>query len=166
MPGGMNGRSSAAGPGAGGSSPRRRALKWRLLSLAVAAVVALFLLLPASAFGVAEDALRWLAGLLGSDARRMATGLPWDQIVHGFLFAVLAWVWCRLPARTGRRRGVLAAAAAAVVYGGALELSQMLLGYRAGEWTDLVADAIGVAVGAVVASRRLARGRRRAADES
>ena len=122
--------------------------------------MALFLLLPAPAFaGVFERALRWLAGLLGGDTRRMAAELPWDQIVHAFLFALLAWVWCRPPARAGRVRGVLLAAAAAVVYGGAIELCQILLGYRAGEWTDLVADAIGVAFGALLAARLLPRRR-------
>ena len=120
--------------------------------MVVAAVVALFLLLPASAFAdTLERGLRWLAGLLGGDARRAAAELPWDKIIHAVLFAGLAWVWCRQPARAGRIRGVLLAALGAVAYGGAIELCQMLLGYRAGEWTDLVADAIGVVAGAVLA---------------
>ncbi len=114
----------------------------------------MFLLLPASAFAdTLEGGLRWLAGLLGGDARRAAAELPWDKIVHAVLFAGLAWVWCRQPARAGRVRGVLLAALGAVAYGGAIELCQMLLGYRAGEWTDLAADAIGVAFGALVATR-------------
>ena len=122
--------------------------------------MALFLLLPAPAFaGVFERGLRWLAGLLGGDARRMAAELPLDQIVHAFLFALLAWVWCRPPARAGRVRGVLLASVAAVAYGGAIEICQMLLGYRSGEWMDLVADAVGVAFGALLASRLLPRRR-------
>jgi hypothetical protein len=120
----------------------------------VAAAVALFLLLPAEALaGTFERGVRWLAGLLGGDTRRMAAELPWDQIVHGLLFAVLAWVWCRPFARAGRTSDLLLAAAAAVVYGAAIEGFQMLLGYRSGEWMDLVADAIGVAVGALLATR-------------
>ena len=120
--------------------------------MGVGAVVALFLLLPASAFGeTLERGLRWLADLLGGDARRAAARLPWDKIVHAVLFALLAWVWCRQPARAGRVRGVLLAALAAVAYGGAIEFCQMLLGYRAGEWTDLAADAVGVAFGALLA---------------
>ncbi len=89
----------------------------------------------------------------------MAAELPWDQVVHAVLFALLAWVWCRTPARAGRVRGVLLAAVAAVVYGGAIEVCQVALGYRAGEWTDLVADAVGVAFGALFASRLLPRRR-------
>lgn len=136
------------------------ALHWRPLSVGVAAVVALFLLLPASTFvGAFERALRWFAGLLGSDTRRMAADLPWDQAVHAVLFALLAWVWCRPPARAGRVRGVLLAAVAAVAYGGAIEVCQVLLGYRSGEWMDLVADAVGVALGALLALRLLPRRR-------
>ena len=113
----------------------------------------MFLLLPASAFAdTLERGLRWLANLLGGDARRAAAELPWDKLVHALLFALLAWVWCRQPALAGRVPGVLLAAQAAVAYGGAIQLCQMLLGYRAGEWTDLVADAVGVAVGASTAS--------------
>ncbi len=122
--------------------------------MGVAATVALFLLLPADALaGTFERGVRWLAGLLGSDTRRAAAELPWDQIAHGLLFAVLAWVWCRPFARAGRVRGVVAAAVAAVAYGAAIELVQIQLGYRSGEWMDLVADAVGVAAGALLATR-------------
>ena len=111
------------------------------------------LLLPATAFADAwERALRWFAGLLGSDARQMAADVSWNRIVHAFLFAVLAWVWCLPSARAGRVRGVVAAAVAAVAYGGAIEVCQMLLGYRSGEWMDLAADAVGVAAGALLAT--------------
>lgn len=121
--------------------------------MGVAAAVALFLLLPAEALAATfEGGVRWLAGLLGGDTRRMAAELPWDQIVHGLLFAVLAWVWCRPFARAGRTSDLLLAAVAAVVYGAAIEGFQMLVGYRSGEWMDLVADAIGVAVGALLAT--------------
>ncbi len=128
----------------------------------MAGLVALLLLVPTSAFAdAAESALRWLAGFLGAETRRQAADLPWDQIVHGLLFCLLAWVWCRAPARAGRVRGVVVTAAAAVAYGGALELFQMLVGYRSGEWPDLFADATGVVLGALLASWRLPfRGRR------
>ena len=129
--------------------------------MGVAAVVALFLLLPADALaGTFERGVRWLAGLLGGDTRRVAAELPWDRIVHGLLFAVLAWVWCRPFARAGRLGDLLLAAGAAVLYGAAIEGVQMLLGYRSGEWMDLVADAVGVAVGALFAARKLPRRRR------
>ncbi len=135
--------------------------------MGVAAVVALFLLLPAETLaGTFERGVRWLAGLLGGDTRRIAAELPWDHIVHGLLFAVLAWVWCRPFARAGRIRDLLLAAAAAVVYGAAIEVFQTLLGYRSGEWMDLVADAVGVALGALFAARLLPRRRRFVAARS
>ncbi len=121
--------------------------------MGVAAVVALFLLLPAEALaGTFERGVRWLAGLLGGEPRRVAAELPWDWIAHGVLFALLAWAWCAPAARAGQARGVLLAAAGAVAYGGAIEVVQRLVGYRSGEWMDLVADAVGVGVGALLAT--------------
>ena len=114
----------------------------------------MFLLLPAPLFAepLERSVVRLLALLLG-DAPRVAAEAPWDWVAHGVLFALLAWVWCGQAARAGRVRGVVAAAAGAVAYGGAIEIAQMLLGYRSGEWMDLVADAVGVAVGALLATR-------------
>ena len=87
--------------------------------MGVAAMVALFLLLPAEALaGTFERGVRWLAGLLGGEPRRVAAELPWDWIAHGVLFALLAWAWCAPAARAGQVRGVLLAAAGAVAYGG------------------------------------------------
>ncbi len=113
----------------------------------------MFLLLPAPLFAepLERSVVRLLALLLG-DAPRVAAEAPWDWVAHGVLFALLAWVWCGQAARAGRIRGVVAAAAGAVAYGGAIEIAQIQLGYRSGEWMDLVADAVGVAVGAVLAT--------------
>ena len=114
----------------------------------------MFLLLPAPLFAepLEKGLVRLLALLLG-DAPRVAAEAPWDWVAHGVLFALLAWVWCGQATRTGRIRGVLLAAAGAVAYGGAIEVLQMLLGHRSGEWMDLVADAAGVGVGALLATR-------------
>ena len=114
----------------------------------------MFLLLPAPLFAepLERSIVRLLALLLG-DTPRVAAEAPWDWVAHGVLFALLAWVWCGPAARAGRVRGVLLAATVAVAYGGAIEIAQMLLGYRSGEWMDLVADAVGVAVGALLATR-------------
>ena len=113
----------------------------------------MFLLLPAPLFAepLERSIVRLLALLLG-DTPRVAAVAPWDWVAHGVLFALLAWVWCGQAARAGRTRGVFLAAAGAVAYGGAMEVFQMLLGYRSGEWIDLAADAVGVAVGALVAA--------------
>ncbi len=114
----------------------------------------MFLLLPAPLFAepLERSVVRLLALLLG-DAPRVAAEAPWDWVAHGVLFALLAWVWCGQAARAGRVRGVVAAAVAAVAYGAAIELVQIQLGYRSGEWMDLVADAVGVAAGALLATR-------------
>ncbi len=121
--------------------------------MGVAAGVGLFLLLPAPLFAAPLERIvaRLLALLLG-ETPALAAEAPWDWLAHGVLFALLAWVWCGAAARGGTVRGVLLAAAGAVAYGAALELAQMLLGYRSGEWMDLVADAAGVAAGALLAA--------------
>lgn len=112
----------------------------------------MFLLLPAPLFAVPlERSVARLLALLLGDTPRLAAEAPWDRVAHGVLFALLAWVWCGPAARAGRVGGVLLAATVAVAYGAAIEVFQMLLGYRSGEWMDLVADAVGVAVGALAA---------------
>ncbi len=100
-----------------------------------------------------ERGLVRLLSLVPGDAPRLAAEAPWDRVAHGALFVLLAWVWCGAAARAGRVRGVLLAASGAVAYGGALEMLQMLLGHRSGEWMDLAADVVGVAVGALLAVR-------------
>ena len=121
--------------------------------MGVAGAIALFLLLPSALFAepLERSVVRVLALLLG-DTPRLAAEAPWDRVAHGVLFALLAWAWCAPAARAGQVRGVLVAAVGAVAYGGAIEVAQMLVGYRSGEWMDLVADAAGVAVGALVAA--------------
>jgi len=113
----------------------------------------LFLLLPAPVFAepLEHGLARFLALLLG-DAPKVAARAPWDWIAHGVLFALLAWAWCAPAARAGQVRGVLMAAVGAVAYGGAIEVAQMLVGYRSGEWMDLVADAVGVGLGVLLAT--------------
>ncbi|MCY3929159.1 MAG: VanZ family protein [Acidobacteria bacterium] len=113
----------------------------------------MFLLLPAPLLAepLERGLARFLALLLG-DTPRVAARAPWDWIAHGVLFTVLAWAWCAPAARAGKVRGVFVAAAGAVAYGGAIEVVQRLVGYRSGEWMDLVADAVGVGVGALLAT--------------
>ncbi len=72
-----------------------------------------------------------------------------DKVVHLLLFAALAW--------SGRRAGVTVAtlAAALVAYAVLGEVIQAtVLPQRSGDWTDVAADLIGVAVGLVAGSRR------------
>ena len=63
----------------------------------------------------------------------------WDKAQHTLAFAVLtAWamlLWPRLTLRIAR---------AMLVYGVAIEAAQWAVGWRFAEWSDLVADALGV----------------------
>jgi hypothetical protein len=66
----------------------------------------------------------------------------WDKTQHALAFAVLTvlglWGW---PRQTLHWRLVVGL----VSLGGAIEIAQSLTGWRHGEWSDWVADAIGVA---------------------
>ena len=65
----------------------------------------------------------------------------WDKVQHASGFACLTWlgVWAypRHPARV---------AAALLVHGALIELAQAATGWRTGDWRDLLADAIGIAL--------------------
>jgi hypothetical protein len=63
----------------------------------------------------------------------------WDKAQHAAAFAVLtAMGLAAFPDRAGRM------AVGLVFYGGAIELAQLGVGWRFGEWQDLLADAAGV----------------------
>ena len=79
---------------------------------------------------------------LGPDA----PSLGWDKANHMTAFALLALLGCRAyPAHTA---GVLVGL---LVYGGLIEILQSFTGYRTGEWADLLADALGLALGWLLA---------------
>ncbi len=73
-----------------------------------------------------------------------------DKIVHVVLFGGLAglWWWALRPLPRARS---LALCTCVALYGGLLELLQMLTPYRSGDWLDFAADAAGAAVAAAVA---------------
>ena len=72
----------------------------------------------------------------------------WDKFNHVLAFATLAFCQCMsLPSSpSGRAWGLLGLLA----YGGAIELLQRLTPTRQGEWSDLLADAVGILLGAVL----------------
>ena len=75
--------------------------------------------------------------------------LGWDKLNHGSAFVALAF--CAWLGQGGQpRRGALAMVAL-LAYGGLIELAQWLVPGRSGEWADLLADAVGLAVGAALA---------------
>jgi hypothetical protein len=63
-----------------------------------------------------------------------------DKLYHAFAFGVLM-----LPCATLYPRGLAWLLPAALAFGGAIEIIQPWVG-RSGEWADLVADAVGIAI--------------------
>ena len=83
-------------------------------------------------------------------------GFPLDKLIHLGLFLGLAGSWRRAlpPELALRRRWVAVVIVAAVAFGGALELLQMLPAIgRDGEWGDVVADALGAVLSLPLAAR-------------
>jgi VanZ family protein len=72
----------------------------------------------------------------------------WDKAQHALAFTVLATLgllaYPRQPWRVAI--GLLA-------FGGAIELAQAATGWRHGEWSDWLADAVGLAAGSALAWR-------------
>ncbi len=69
----------------------------------------------------------------------------WDKLNHGLAFAVVAP--CAALALQGRRRRWQAAALLALAFGAFIEIVQSQIPGRSGEWEDLLADAVGIAIG-------------------
>ncbi len=92
----------------------------------------------------------WLA-LTPQPPRELGTG--WDKSNHLLAFSTLM-----ICGRLGWSRHWLLLFAGLLAYGGAIELAQQQVPGRDGEWADLLADAIGLAIGqllSVLALRRL-----------
>jgi VanZ family protein len=71
-----------------------------------------------------------------------------DKLLHALAFAGLAVLaFLGLSAGSLRRRQLIATCLSTAA-GGLLELIQTALPYRSGDWLDLLADAIGAALGA------------------
>ncbi|MBW0172189.1 MAG: VanZ family protein [Hydrogenophaga sp.] len=68
----------------------------------------------------------------------------WDKAQHAVGFGCLAFF-----ALLAYPRDPIRKCAYLLAYGGAIELAQAATGWRYGEWWDLAADGIGIAMGAV-----------------
>jgi VanZ family protein len=107
---------------------RIRTRRWRWLLLLLAIVITILAVVP-------------------TPPRQMDLG--WDKLNHLAAFgalglcAVFGWRSSR-AARLGVLLGLL-------VFGGAIELLQLQVPNRRGEWSDLGADAIGIGLGALLA---------------
>jgi VanZ family protein len=78
------------------------------------------------------------------------TELPNDKVNHLLAFASLGFTGA-----LSRQRGWRAAVAvvvALVAFGGFIEIVQTYIPGRAGEWGDLVADSVGIAIGLALAA--------------
>lgn len=106
-----------------------------------------------AAFASAVLAVAWVS-LLPPDDLPQDVAVS-DKAVHALGYAVLG----ALAVLSGLRW--LPAVAAVVAFGLLVEVAQGLSGYRSFEWADLLADAVGAAVGAGVVAV-LVRSRRRA----
>lgn len=103
--------------------------------------------LPHPAHATAEDGF---SSLQISAARVLfSPGEKAVNLFHAPVFAALAWSWCwALPPWTRSRRARwLVAAAVCLAFGVVNELSQLFVPTRMASLGDVVADALGVAVG-------------------
>jgi len=75
--------------------------------------------------------------------------LGWDKLNHVLAFAALAV--CAVLGWRESRAARLAVLLALLAFGGAIELMQLQVPNRSGEWTDLGADAIGIGLGTLLA---------------
>jgi VanZ family protein len=110
------------------TAPSRRTRAWRWLLGVLAAVVAVLALMPAPP----EQA-----------------SLGWDKLNHVTAFAALAL--CAVFGWRSSRAARLAVLFGLLAYGGAIELLQLHVPNRSGEWGDLLADGIGLGLGALLA---------------
>jgi VanZ family protein len=83
-----------------------------------------------------------------------------DKWVHIFLFAVMTWLWCRALHQSGSRgkqlvKIFLFIAVLSLAYGIGMEFVQRdLVANRGFDVWDIVADAVGVAVGLIYSRSR------------
>lgn len=75
--------------------------------------------------------------------------LGWDKLNHSSAFAALAFAACFGFPHPVRRQ--CAGLAGTLAYGGLIEIVQLYIPGRTGEWADLLADALGIGVGAALA---------------
>lgn len=83
-----------------------------------------------------------------------------DKLVHVALYAGLGFVCARAAQRGipgSRHRVYWVAWVTAVLYGVADELHQRFVPGRSADWRDLIADAIGAAIGVALVRARAAR---------
>ncbi len=79
-----------------------------------------------------------------------SASLGWDKLNHTASFAALAFAaWLGFPGNRAKAALVLAGLLA---FGASIEIAQSFIPSRSAEWGDLLADAIGIACGALLAA--------------
>jgi VanZ family protein len=112
-----------------------RTAPWRVLLVLLMAVITLLALMPVPP---------------------KAAGVGWDKANHLLAFGALAV--CAVFGFRGRRTALWLVLAALAAYGGLIELLQQLVPNREAEWADLLADLVGIVLGALLAWAWLRRG--------
>ena len=81
-----------------------------------------------------------------------AIDLGWDKLNHASAFAALAFAgWLSVRGRRGRWPTM----ALLLMYGALIEVAQRFVPGRSAEWADLLADALGIGLGVLMASALL-----------
>ena len=97
-----------------------------------------------------------LCGLIAAVAYLALTPTPpsalttgWDKLNHVLAFVALSWSACL--GSGGSRRGLWRLAIGLLAFGGLIEIAQLYVPGRSGEWGDLLADTIGIGFGTALA---------------
>jgi glycopeptide antibiotics resistance protein len=126
-------------------SPRSPALRPDLTAALWALLLGVVLLAPAS----------MLESAGGSWYRIIPGDLVWaDKLIHAVLFAVMAWLLHSAFVAAASARPALKAFAISALYGLLLDLLQGFIPERATELLDILANVLGAAAGAWLASKR------------
>jgi VanZ family protein len=120
-------------------------------------------------FSIAIIALIWYLSLFKPPRIEIASEIPlFDKWVHTLMYGgfccVLWWEYLRSHKSLNGRKLLLWAIAAPIAMSGAIELiQQYCTTYRGGDWFDLLANSIGVLLGATIGCfvlRKVVRHRR------
>ncbi|MEO5695964.1 MAG: VanZ family protein [Burkholderiaceae bacterium] len=91
-----------------------------------------------------------ISGLALTPEPSASASLGWDKLNHAASFAALAFAaWLGFAGNRGTTALVLAGLLA---FGASIEIAQSFIPSRSSEWGDLLADAIGLACGALLAA--------------
>lgn len=86
-----------------------------------------------------------IASLAPIDLLPRQAATIWDKAQHAFGFA-----WLGVFGLMAHVRKPWTVLVALLLYGGAIEMLQAFTGWRVGEWLDLLADGIGLLIGAAI----------------